>query len=70
MKSKTKKTATKYSGFVKFADDAYESLDGRVEINMLPDGCWAWAVDGVGYDAEGTLEGAMLAAENYISNEG
>lgn len=42
---------------------AYQSNDRRIEINRLPDGCWAWAVDGVGYDAEATLVQAKAAAE-------
>lgn len=41
----------------------YESVCGRIEINRLPDGHWAWAVDGVGYDAEATLAEAKSKSE-------
>jgi hypothetical protein len=50
----------KYS---KLSAGCYQSKDGRIEINQLPDGDWAWAVDGIGYDAESTLKAAKAAAE-------
>lgn len=50
--------------YEKLASGCYRSKDGRIEINRLPDGCWAWAIDGIGYDAENTLRYAKLKAES------
>lgn len=52
----------KTAEFKKLSAGCYESKCGRVEINKLPDGSWAWAVDGVGYDAESTLAAAKAKA--------
>ena len=48
--------------YTRLAAGCYQSKDGRIEVNQLPDGAWAWAVDGVGYDAEPTLKAAKQAA--------
>jgi hypothetical protein len=53
--------------YIRISAGCYQSKDGRIEINQLPDGHWAWAVDGVGYDADSTLKAAKSAAEKAAS---
>ena len=57
-------TGNKTMKYERLCKGCYKSKDGRIEINQLPDGDWAWAVDGIGYDAESTLKAAKNAAES------
>lgn len=48
--------------FLRLSAGCYVSSNQRIEINKLPDGYWAWAIDGIGYDAEPTLRQAKIKA--------
>lgn len=52
--------------FERLSSGCYQSKDGRIEINKLPCGSWAWAIDGIGYDAEPTLNQARDVARKCV----